>query len=178
MKKKNLLVGGIIAVAFFAIFFYIANMFSLFEHIERPEIKSGEFDFSLVYDLEGEKGKIEGTYVCEFDKVVRAVDGYGRKWKGYIKGRDNHDCTYIIKETEEGVIKLDLDMDPMFFMSDPNYKSNENTNIYKPEPECFIELSGSYEGEEMSYYSLAPIGDDQFRIIEFNYDAPVENTYK
>ena len=59
-------------------------------------------------------------------------------------------------------------------MSDPHYKSNINSDERKPEPYLFITPT-EYDVNEskLNYYE----GDD-VKIISFEYDAPIENTYK
>ena len=156
--------------------FIVGAFTGAFVSIPKPEIKEGEFDFALTYEVDGETKVIEGTYVCKFDGVSRYIDGVGRDWTGYIKDHDNS-TDYEIKTTDEGVIKIDLDICSEFFMSDPSYKISENTDVYKPEPYIYI-TSGDATIEDptnevfFDYYS----GDD-VRIISFEYDQPIENTY-
>ena len=60
--------GGIYSY-FLTFILLISSVFSFFEIIEKPEIKVGEFDFSLTYEIDSEIKIIEGTYVCEFDGI-------------------------------------------------------------------------------------------------------------
>ena len=160
----GLVVSGIIAGAFMGIFI----------SIPKPEIKNGEFDFALTYEVDGEEKKIEGTYVCKFDGTSRNLDGVSRDWTGYIKDHDNY-TEYEIKTTDEGVIMVSLDIRPEFFMSDPDYIDSYDI---VPEPYVFI-TSGDPTIEDptnevtFDYYS----GDD-VKIVSFEYDDPIENTYK
>lgn len=137
-----------------------------------PEIKEGEFDFVLTYEIDGEIEAIEGTYVCKFEKIEYFLDGMNRKWSGYIKGHEHSDM-YALKTTDEGIIKVNLDISPEFFMSDPHYKSNENTDYPKPEPYLYIVA----EESENEYLWNLYEGDD-VKIISFEYDPPIENKYK
>ena len=63
MKKKSLVILGAIIAVVLVIFAVGANMFRLFETLPKPEVKEGEFDFALTYEVDGETKKIEGTYV-------------------------------------------------------------------------------------------------------------------
>ena len=137
-----------------------------------PVIKEGEFDFVLTYEIDGEIETIEGTYVCKFEKIEYFLDGINRKWTGYIKGHENSDM-YALKTTDEGIIKVNLDISPEFFMSDPHYKANENTDHPKPEPYLYIVA----EESENEYLGNLYEGDD-VKIISFEYDEPVENKFK
>ena len=161
---SGLIVSGIIAGAFMGVFI----------SIPKPEIKNGEFDFALTYEVDGEIKNIEGTYVCKFDGTSRNLDGVSRDWTGYIKDHDNY-TEYEIKTTDEGMIMISLDIRPEFFMSDPDYIDSYDI---VPEPYVFI-TSGDPTIEDptnevtFDYYS----GDD-VKIISFEYDEPIENTYK
>ena len=182
MKKINLkgVISGYVAgvISGLLIAALVAGAFSgLFITIPKPEIKEGEFDFALTYEVDGEEKRIEGTYVCKFEGTSRELDGVSRDWTGYIK--DHEDFTeYEIKKTDEGVIMVSLDIRPEFFMSDPDYKLDENTDVYKPEPYLYI-TSGDESIEDptneifFDYYE----GDD-VKIISFEYDKPIENEYK
>ena len=142
--------------------------------IPKPEIREGEFDFSLTYEVDGESKKIEGTYVCRYDGVSRNIDGVSRDWTGYIKNHDDF-TEYEIKTTDDGIIMVSLDIRPEFFMSDPDYINNYDI---VPEPYFYI-TSGDESIEDptnevfFDYYS----GDD-VKVISFEYDQPIANTYK
>lgn len=156
-----------------SLFITFISMIAFFGSDTKPVIREGEFDFVLTYEVDGKIDTIEGTYVCKFEKVEYFLDGINRKWTGYIKGHENF-TSYALKTTDEGVIKVELDLDPGFFMSDPHYKSNINSDERKPEPYLFITPT-EYDVNEskLNYYE----GDD-VKIISFEYDAPIENTYK
>ena len=97
----GLIISGLIAGAFNG----------TFRSIPKPDIRESEFDFALTYEVDGETKKIEGTYVCEFEGVSKALDGIGRDWNGYIKGHDGF-TDYDIKTTDKGVIMVGLDICP------------------------------------------------------------------
>ena len=134
----------------------------------KPVIKEDEFDFVLTYEVDGKIGTIEGTYVCKFEKAEYYLSGISRQWTGYIQGHEES-TSYALKTTDEGVIKIELDLSPEFFMSDPHYKSNENTDHPKPEPFVYITKDDlhydNYEGDDV-------------KIISLKYDSPIENKYK
>ena len=163
----GLIVSGLIAGAFTG----------AFVSVPKPEVKEGEFDFSLTYEVDGKTEKIEGTYVCKFEGTSRALDGVGRDWKGYIKDHD-YSTDYEVKTTDKGTIMLNLDICAQFFMSDPFYKSNANTDDPKPEPYFYITSdNGSSEEETKEVFFDYYEGKD-VKIISFEYDPPIENTYK
>ena len=178
MKKttfKGIVIGvllGLVVAALIA-----ASFTGVFITVPKPEIREGEFDFALTYEIDGKTEKIEGTYVCKFEGVSRALDGVGRKWTGYIKDHDNS-TDYELKTTDDGVIMVDLDICADFFMSDPNYQNMKSTDDPKPEPYIYI-TSGDTTVEDPSYENFLSLyeGDD-VRIISFEYDQPIENVYK
>ena len=160
-----------------SMFLAFLSMLGLFGKGSTPEIKEGEFDFKLVCEVDGELKTIEGTYLCKFDKVEYYLDGVSRQWTGYIKGHEDS-TVYVLKTTDEGVIKVNLDICSEFFMSDPGYKANANTDDPKPEPYLYI-TSGDESIEDPANEILFNLyeGDD-VKIISFEYDAPIENKYK
>ena len=177
MKKNNITFKGVAfglvigLVLGFIISGLIVGAFNGdFLSIPKPEIKEGEFDFALTYEVDGEEKKIEGTYVCEFDGVSKAIDGVSRDWTGYIKDHDAN-TDYEIKTTDKGVIMVELDICPEFFMSDPNYY-NIVSGKDKPEPYLYIKLGDSSNEAFFDY-----TGDD-VKIISFEFDQPIENTYR
>ena len=164
--------GFLIALSVLTIIILI-NTFDFFGSATRPVIREGEFDFVLTYEVDGEIDTIEGTYVCKFDKVEYYLDGISRQWIGYINGHEDS-TAYALKTTDIGVIKVELDICPEFFMSDPHYKSNVNTDERKPEPYLYISTSDDAETE----YKGNLYEDDDVKIINFKYDKPVKNEYK
>ena len=180
MKKKKIRFLGIAAgvVLVLLVSALIAASFTgVFTRVPRPEIKEGEFDFALTYELDGETKKIEGTYVCKFEGTSRAIDGVGRHWKGYIK--DHSDSTdYEIKTTDEGVIKINLDICSEFFMSDPNYQNMKSSDDPKPEPYVYITSGDPNIEDPANEVTFSLYEGDDVKIISFEYDQPIENTYK
>jgi hypothetical protein len=154
-----------------------ASFTGAFITVPKPEIKEGEFDFALTYEMDGETKVIEGTYVCKFEGISRALDGVNRKWKGYIKDHDDF-TDYEIKTTDEGVIKVDLDICADFFMSDPNYQNMKSSDDPKPEPYIYITSGDPSIDDFTNEVTFNLYEGDDIKIISFEYDQPVENTYK
>ena len=180
MKNKKIIFSGVAAgfVLVLLVSALIAALFTgVFTRVPKPEIKEGEFDFALTYELDGETKKIEGIYVCKFEGTSRAIDGVGRHWKGYIK--DHSDSTdYEIKTTDEGVIKVDLDICADFFMSDPNYQNMKSSDDPKPEPYVYITSGDDSIEDPADEVTFSLYEGDDVKIISFEYDEPIENTYK
>lgn len=152
----------------------ISSVFSFFEIIQKPEIKVGEFDFQLIYEIDGEIKTIEGTYVCGFDGIDRSFQGASRQWIGYIKDHDDSTC-YLLKTIDKGDIKVELDFAPDYFMSNPDF-----ADAYDIIPEPYIYVtSGDPSIEDLTNGFFFEIyeGDD-IKIISFEYDPPIENKYR
>ena len=152
-----------------AILFVFSSVFSFFQIVQKPVIKTGEFDFKLVYEMDSEIKTIEGTYVCKFKGIDRSFVGAGRRWKGYIKGHDGS-TRYLLKTIDKGDVMVELDFSAVYFMSDPDF-----IDAYDVAPEPYIYItSGDVETGE--YFELYE-GDD-IKIISFEYDPPIENEYR
>lgn len=55
----------------------------------KPEITYGEFDFKLVYEIDGEIKTIEDTIICEFDGFnIDEANGKTRRWKEAFKNEN------------------------------------------------------------------------------------------
>ncbi|MBQ6601122.1 MAG: hypothetical protein IIX36_05705 [Clostridia bacterium] len=180
MKNKKFAIIGaaVVFVLGLAVAALIAMSFTgAFATVPKPEIKEGEFDFSLTCEIDGETKKLEGTYVCKFEGVSRALDGVGRDWKGYIKDHGDS-ASYELKTTDEGTIKVDLDICSEFFMSDPNYQNMKSSDDPKPEPYVYITSGDSSVEDPANGITFNLYEGDDVKIISFEYDQPIENTYK
>lgn len=179
MKKKKLLISGIAIGFVLGILVSVlieASFTGMFITVPKPEIKEGEFDFALTYELDGETKRLEGTYVCKFEGIYRQLDGVGRQWSGYIKDHD-YFTAYNIKTTDKATIMIELDLSPEFFMSDPSYRINADTDNPKPEPYVYI-TSGDPSAEDTANEIDFSLYEDDVKIISFEYDEPIENIYK
>ena len=180
MKKKITFLG--VALGFvlgLLVSALIAGSFTgVFLSVPKPEIKEGEFDFALTYEVDGEIKKIEGTYVCKFDGISRNLDGVARKWIGYIKDHEDQFTYYEIKTTDEGTIKIELDISSQFFMSDPQYEIVVSSGQTKPEPYVYITSGDPSIEEPSNVVSFDLYEGDDVKIISFEYDEPIENIYK
>ena len=141
--------------------------------VPKPTVREGRFNFSVTYEVNGEVKTVEGVYVAEFVKGVATLSGYYREWNGYIENSDIEDENEIeILRNEDGVIYLDLGLDPEYFMSDPFFHS-----IAEPELTIFYREEIA---EERYYFSSDPevLLGYGVRIIGFEFDEPIENVFK
>ena len=90
--------------------------------VPRPKIKSGEFNFSVTYEYNGETKTVSGVYVCEYANLHWTLDGgFRRSWTGYIKGGDDNDHVDIDVTDAGDEIVLVLNLRPDYFMDDYNF---------------------------------------------------------
>ena len=142
--------------------------------VPEPEIRSGEFNYSVTYRYGGEIKTVSGVFVCEYGGLSWALDGgYHRTWSGYIKGGTADD--YVpIDTTESGdEIILVLNLVPDYFMGD------YNLDLYEDVPKPYITihqhtedggLSVIYDENEIEQLCAA-------KLISYNYDPPVVNSF-
>ena len=154
-----------------------------------PSVKEGKFNFSVTYEVDGERETISGVYACEFVEVVKALDGSYIEWNAYIEDAELSNLLeenrgyLLLKTCDDGVIYLDLNLSAKYFMADPNY-GNANANVDEMNlgisPRLFMEYSEA-KGEELGvWYSedKASLGNYGVQLINYEYDAPIENMYK
>ena len=154
---------------------YVSALAGCGLQVSRPEIKKGEFHFSITYELNGEEKTFSAVYVCEFDGISWSLDGgYGRDWKAWTEG-DYKGDTYsaIIGTTDDGGdIVLFFGICPEYFMNDPAEDGAA------PVPSIYVSYPENADGES----TLVNIPEEVealcgAKIISYEYDAPIENTF-
>ena len=139
--------------------------------VPRPEIKRGEFDFSVTYELNGERVTVSGVYVCKYNGTKWALDGGShRDWKAYVK--DGMETQIEIGATEDGgTIWLNLGLYPEYFMGDPDWISRG-----APEPWLSVAIT---DGEGTSIQNEADVIAEVYgaRIVSYEYETPIKNAF-
>ena len=154
-----------------------------------PSVKEGKFHFSVTYEIDEKQETVSGVYVCEFVKVVKALDGSYIEWNSYVEEgglRNQLEANrgyLLLKTCDDGVIYLDLNLSAKYFMADPNY-GNANANTDEPivniSPYVFIEYS-DVKGEELGVWwseDKAVLETYGVKLIGYEYDSPIQNSYK
>ena len=143
--------------------------------VPRPAIKKGEFHFTVTYEYGGETKTVSGVYVCEYNGMEWALDGgYYRDWTGYIQG-GGADGDFIAIDTVDGdEIILVLNLVPDYFMDD------YNVDLYDGYPEPYIRIDEYTEdGGFRTIYDADDVEEIcGAKIISYQYDEPVKNTFK
>ena len=142
--------------------------------VPRPEIKSGEFDFSVTYEFNGETKTVSGVYVCEYNGTSWALDGgYHRDWNGYFKG-DKVDEEIEIGTIEDGgTVVLVLGLYPEYFMGE-----DVSFDLNLPAPRLTIKYPNDEDGSMNLVYDEESIEKKYgAKIISYKYAEPVENSF-
>ena len=140
--------------------------------VPRPEIKEGEFNFSVTYEFNGEIRTVSGVYACKYNGTDWALDGGShRDWVGYIKGGEIEEMIEIGTTADGGRVDLNLAFYPEYFMGDPLTGGKE-----APVPRLTVCLQN---GEGMWFENDADYIAENYgaRIISYEYDEPIENSF-
>lgn len=153
----------------------------------KPEIKYGEFEFRLIYSIEGNLKEVSDVIVCKFEGFeVRSIgDSKKRVWSENIKNENLYELFHFRDEEREE--------------SNPTYSAIciENIDDFKvilhlPEAEWFLG-EPNYKGvpempriqvyDTKTKYYLDPtqsnlfLEEHNFRVVDWSCDNPVENVF-
>ena len=140
--------------------------------VGRPEIKEGEFNFSLTYEITGETKTISGVYVCEYDGIDRVLDGIDhREWKGFIKDGTTEEQIKLATAEDGGVVELNLHFAPEYFMGESHGNDDEPFS-----PSITVRLE---DEDGLSFENDADLIAEVYgaKIISYEYDQPIENAF-
>ena len=140
--------------------------------VPRPDVKTGEFNFSVTYEYGGEIKTISGVYVCEYNGTDWALDGGSyRDWVGYIGDGTTKECIKLATAEDGGIVELNLYFDPGHFMGDSYEEGDEP---FAPMITVRVE-----DEEGLSFENDADLIAEVYgaRIISYEYDEPIENTF-
>ena len=135
----------------------------------RPEIKEGKFNISVTYEHNGEVKTASAVYVCEYDGVNWwdiNRDPYAN-WKESFEGDIKDGGIIPICNTDDGgEISISIVLYPEYFMGDP--ESAEHAPIVRAE--IFYDDKQIDDPETIAQYGV--------KLIGYECDAPIENTFK
>ena len=140
--------------------------------VPQPEIKEGEFDFSVTYEFNGETKTVSGVYVCEYRGASWALDGgYSRDWNGYIKDGKAEEMFEIGTTKDGNKVELNLAFCPEYFMDD-------FVEGYHEVPKPYISVK--IVDDEGMRFLCEPAEVEEHcgaKIISYEYDEPIENSF-
>lgn len=137
----------------------------------KPEIKKTEIDFTLTYEINGEKKYYSDSLVCKFDGIEVTSAGKSRKWKGWYKSKPDDNRIELYNIDDVYCITLGVGT-PEYFLSDPNVEyvpENPYIAIFNRSTGYYI--TGTQEEREI----LKKVG---FRVIDWKCEQPIENIYE
>ena len=142
--------------------------------VPRPEIKTGEFDVSVTYEVNGEVKTLDCVYVCEYDGIGWTLEGtHYRSWKGHFKEHVDGDIIRVCTTEDGGEIVLCFMIYPEYFMGEPDYIDDffpvlrPNLIYYEDESGTVSEICD--DAELIASYGV--------RVIDLQYDEPIENSF-
>ena len=137
--------------------------------VPRPEIREGRFNISVTYEHNGVIKTASGVYICEYDGIIwyNVNRDPFVNWKESFEGDIEENGTIPICNTEDGgKIFIGLLLFPEYFMGDPEYA--DSTPIIRAE---LFYSDIQYDDEK----TLAEYG---VKLIGYEFDEPIKNTYK
>ena len=139
--------------------------------MSRPEVKEGQFDVSVTYEMNGEVKTLDLVYVCEYDGIGWTLEGtYYRDWKGHFEGYGDGDPIEVYNADDGSKVVLSFIIYAEYFMGEPDF-----VDFY---PEAKTERIYFEDGIEMIDYDEELIAKDfGVRIISINYDEPIKNMF-
>ena len=156
-------------LSFVLTFLLLLSFTSCGTKVPRPEIKEGRFNISVTYEYNGEIKTASGVYVCEYDSVV----WYNVNRDPFVNWKESYEGDIkaggiipICNTVDGGEIIISLLLYPEYFMGDP--EGAQNTPIIRAEL--------WYPDEQIDDAEL--IAEYGVRLISFEYDDPIENTFK
>ena len=140
--------------------------------VPRPEIKEGEFDFTVTYEYNGEIRTVSGVYVCEYDGIDWVLDGENhREWVGYVKDATTEEMIPLGVAEDGGIVELNLVFTPEYFMGETHWEGDEP---FAPMFTVRLEDSEGLRFENDAALIAQVYGA---RIVSYSYDEPIENSF-
>ena len=140
-------------------------------NMPRPEVKEGQFDVSVTYEVGGETKTLDLVYVCDYDGVKMSLEGTSyRAWNGHFEGYEDGDVIEVSKTDDGSRIVLSFLIYAEYFMGEPEF-----VDFY---PEAKTERIYFEDGIEMIDYDEELITEDYgVRIISIDYEEQIQNTF-
>ena len=137
--------------------------------VARPEIKEGRFNITVTYEQDGEVKTASAVYVCEYDGILwYNINGEPCvKWNESFEGDITDGYVIPICNTDDGgEILISFLLRPEYFMGDPEYADHIPT----------VKAELLYEDDQIDDPEI--IAEYGVRLIGYEYDEPIENSFK
>ena len=136
-----------------------------------PEVKEGEFDVTITYEVNGEVKTLDLVYVCKYDRVAWTLEGTRyRAWNGNFVGYDDGEVIPVL-ETEGGKVALSVLIYPEYFMGEPDY-------IDDFAPVVLTNYIYYEDGNEMIIDDRELIAEEYgVKVIGCEHSKPIKNSF-
>lgn len=168
---KKLVWIFIILVIFLIFLMFPWMMFGSFREPNppKPRIRSGEFPFTIVYEINGEKIIIEDTMICKYDGVGwnEGVGKY-RKWKSYLASSPKEDAVLLVADDKRKIY--------CFVGSAEYYMGDEKYPEKRPLTPRLINIRLDNDFTSISQDELLEMYN--IRLISWEFSDPIVNSFK
>ena len=136
--------------------------------VPRPEVKEGRFNISVTYEHDGELKEASAVYVCEYKGIAWTLEAQPYvNWKESFEGDITDGYVIPICNTDDGgEILISFLLRPEYFMGDPEYADHIPT----------VKAELLYEDDQIDDPEI--IAEYGVRLISYEYDEPIENSFK
>ena len=165
MKSKKLFLPIIILLVSI---FVMAVCSAVFSIAKKPTITEGEFEFSITYELDGEKVTINDVYKAYYVKNDGYADSKSRIYEGEIGDMGEGNTVYTLKQEGNTRIELWTHFYPDYLMGDSEYDYFDNEPF---EPRIYY-----YDAEETEYSDEETLSKQGVKLIGFEYPTPIKNS--
>lgn len=140
--------------------------------VPRPEVKEGEFDVSITYEVNGEVKTLDLVYVCEYDGVAVTAEGtYYRAWNGNFVGYEDGEVIPVLETAGGGKVAFCVLIYPEYFMGEPDYIDDFS-------PIVLTNYIYYEDGSEMIVDDQELIAEEYgVKVIGCKYSEPIENSF-
>ena len=138
-------------------------------NVPYPAVKAGRFNISVTYEHNSEIKTASGVYVCEYDGIIwyNVNRDPFVNWKESFEGDIKDGSIIPICHTDDGgEIFISLLLYPEYFMGNPEYADHTPT----------IRAELFYDDEQLDDANV--IAEYGVKLINYEYDKPIENSFK
>ena len=168
---------GIIIIALFYLFILSGAFAVLMPKPPAPQIKYGEFPFTITYEINNEVKVYKDVVICEYEGIESwGTAGKYRKWSRNLKSGNEH--IVILKSKENGKsfeIYVPVPGLPEYYMGDFDKRSREECENGMKDDRYL----GYKQGEiEHSITKEEALGKYNVKVINIEYSPPIENRFE
>ncbi len=152
---------------------FVESHFGEDYYLYEPEIKYGEFPFSITYEIDGERITVEDTYICEFERVYYDVETgkYRRIWNGYLRntGKDSIEIVTLTDSDNEIEIYLDVGYPELYMENEIDIDEEIYPIFYQVKYYSYGKSIDNLEEQYIERFGL--------KIIDYIMSKPIVNSF-